>query len=167
MGITFSAPCLLVRDIQASRTFYEQVLGQRVVFDHGVHIVFGEREGVLDGGFAIWQAEYARGLILGEKAAAAGREAQGRDNFELYFESEDVERAWAEVSKSAEVLNPLFEQPWKQRAFRVRDPDGHIVEVAETIPTVLRRMLDQGLSPEEVSEQTLMPLEYVRAVAKN
>ena len=34
---------------------------------------------------------------------------------------------------------------------RLRDPDGHLVEVAEAMQTVVRRFLDSGLTPDETA----------------
>lgn len=44
---------------------------------------------------------------------------------------------------------------------RIYDPDGHIIEVGETIPTVVRRFLGQGLTLEEVARRMDVPLEYL------
>lgn len=44
---------------------------------------------------------------------------------------------------------------------RFYDPDGHIIEVGETMPSVVRRFLAQGLTLEEVAQRMDVPLEYL------
>jgi hypothetical protein len=65
------------------------------------------------------------------------------------------------------LLHPLREQPWGQRVFRCFDPDGHIVEVGEPMPVVIGRYLSQGMSVEEATERTSMPLDIVRQIASS
>jgi hypothetical protein len=63
-------------------------------------------------------------------------------------------------------VHPVVEQPWGQRVFRVYDPDGHVVEIGEPMDAVIRRFLEQGMTVEEAAPRTSMPLEIVRAIAK-
>ena len=58
-------------------------------------------------------------------------------------------------------VHPVHQQPWGQRAMRFYDPDGHIIEVGETMPSVVRRFLAQGLTLEEVAQRMDVPLEYL------
>ena len=121
MRVSFQGPAVLVRDINVSRRFYEQALGQEVLADHGVHLVLG--------GFFLWQADAAAPVMLGPDGKTPT--PLGQDNFELYFETEDLDAAWTTAEKhGATALHPMVEQPWGQRGFRLADPDGHVVEVA-------------------------------------
>ena len=157
MNITFQGPAVLVSDIHASRRFYETALGQEVLADHGVHVAFG-------GGFSLWQADCAAPVMLGPGGKAPS--PLGRDNFELYFECVELDQAWAAVEAAgAESVHPVVEQPWGQRGFRVKDPDGHVVEVGEPLAALVARLLGQGLSCEQVSEKTHIPLDMVREMA--
>ena len=155
MSIRFHSPCVFVCDMELARAFYEEVLGQTPTL-------------VLDGyvtypGFALWRADTAGQHVFGDALALPpGR--LGRDNFELYFETEAVEAAFAAVSARAEALCPLTVQPWGQRCFRVRDPEGHIVELAEPMEVVIRRLRDDGKSTEEIIAATMMDPAFVRAV---
>ena len=156
MSITFQGPAVLVKDIDASRRFYEQALGQQVLADHGPHLVLG--------GFFLWQADHAAPIMLGRGAQAPAPLGQG--NFELYFETEDLDQAWQQAEEhGATALHPMVEQPWGQRGFRLADPDGHVVEVAEPLTALVARLLDSGLSPEQVSERTSIPVDMVREMA--
>ena len=157
MTIQFQSSVLFVRDIQASRRFYEEPLGQEVEMDFGANVGY-------KGGFAIWQVDSAFQMVFEGPADAEGR--LGRDNFELYFESPDLDAVWTRLSsQEVEVVHALREQPWGQRAIRICDPDGHIVEIGEPMPIVVARFLAQGMTAEAVAERTFMPLEFVQQVA--
>ena len=158
MTIQFQSSALFVRDIQASRRFYEELLGQEVEMDFGANVGY-------KGGFAIWQVDSAFEMIFERPADAEAR--LGCDNFELYFESPDLDIVWTRLSsQEVEVVHPLREQPWGQRVIRFFDPDGHIVEIGEPMPIVIARFLAQGMTAEAVAERTLMPLEFVQQVSE-
>lgn len=142
--------CLLaVRDISVSKHFYEDVLHQNAVMHIGTHVTFA--------GFSL-QEGYA-GLV----GIAADRVIEQSHNFQVYFEVEDLDKAYAEMKgiSSLRWVHEVREYPWGQRAMRVYDPDGHIVEIAEDMNTVIRRFLAQGMPAEQVAERTLFPLEAV------
>jgi len=46
------------------------------------------------------------------------------------------------------------------------DPDGHIVEIGEAMPTVILRFMSEGMSVEDVARRTGMPLEFAQHVAQ-
>lgn len=158
MSIKYESSVIFVKDIERSRRFYEDLLDQKVMMDHGPNVVY-------EGGFAIWQADHACEIIFGKTGEDTS--PLGRTNLELYFEAEDLDDVWSDLSDSEiEIVQPLHEAPWRQRTFRFRDPDGHIVEIGEPMPVVIKRFLDEGMSPEDVSEATSMPLEFVKMVAR-
>jgi catechol 2,3-dioxygenase-like lactoylglutathione lyase family enzyme len=155
--IKYQSAVLFVSDIAASRQFYCDLLNQKVSMDHGPNVGF-------EGGFAIWQSDHALSIIYDN--AAAEKTAKDGARFELYFESEDLDAIWNKLSAAkTPVVHPIREQPWGQRVFRVYDPDGHIVELGEPMPVVIRRYLSQGLTPEEVSQKVFMPLDVVRLMS--
>ncbi|MUM78593.1 glyoxalase [Pseudodesulfovibrio sp. F-1] len=156
MPMIFAGPSLLVADINASRTFYQEILGQEVLADHGAHVAFA-------GGFSIWQADLATQVIY--EGARQPPAALGQGNFELYFESETLEDDYARVGGLwKDIVHPVQTAPWGQRAFRLHDPDGHVVEVAEPLPVLVRRLLAQGLTIDEISARTSIPVEGVEAM---
>lgn len=158
MPISFEGPAILVSDITISRAFYEELLGQEVMADFGQNIPFKS-------GFSIWQAEHATGIMFQGKQAAPAKLANG--NFEMYFETEELETDWARIEKQwTDVIHPIHEAPWLQRGFRLRDPDGHVVEVSESLPALFKRLLGKGLTPEEVAEQTGTPVEMVKGITE-
>jgi catechol 2,3-dioxygenase-like lactoylglutathione lyase family enzyme len=159
MSVKFESAVIFVRDVEASRGFYEGLLGQEVMMDHGPNVAFR-------GGFAIWEIEHASQIVFGQPPEGEGR--LGHDNLELYFVTDDLDTAWTQLSNAGvEVVHPLREQPWGQRVLRVYDPDGHVVELGEPIPVFVRRFLDQGMSVEAVAERTSLPVEVVREIGRS
>ena len=157
MDVQFQSSVLFVRSIAASRQFYEGLLGQEVAMDFGPNVGFV-------GGFAIWQVDHAHQTVFGRDAEA--KDPLGRHNCELYFETTDLDAIASGLAESGvTMVHPLREQPWGQRVLRVADPDGHIVEIGEPMPVVVRRYLAQGMTPEETAQRTSMPLETVQAIA--
>jgi len=161
MRITFEGPAVFVADIACSREFYETVLEQTVLADHGPHVAF-------TGGFSLWQADAAVSVAYEGKKTAP--RTLGQDNFEMYFESGDLEAAWARVEADpaalARAIHPVRVQPWGQRGFRLRDPDGHIVEVGEPLSMLVKRLAGEGMTHEEISKVTSIPLDAVKAMTK-
>ncbi|ADU62169.1 MAG: VOC family protein [Pseudodesulfovibrio sp.] len=157
MTMIFQGPALFVADIDASRAFYEDILGQPVLADHGPHVAFAS-------GFSLWQADHATGVIY---AGSRPRPATlGQGNLEMYFESETLDQDFARISERwQDIIHPVQPAPWGQRGFRLHDPDGHVVEVAEPLPLLVRRLLDEGLTVEQISASTSIPVEAVAAMA--
>lgn len=146
----FVAPLLAVRDLKRARRFYETVLEQTVDQDFGTNLSFS-------GGFAL-QAGYAQMVGLEPDSLRWQPHCA-----ELYFEEEDLEGFVRRLEKLPEIryVHKLKLHPWGQRAIRFYDPDGHIIEVGEPMEQVTRRMMAEGLSPEQVAAQTGLSLEEV------
>jgi hypothetical protein len=63
-------------------------------------------------------------------------------------------------------VHDIQEQPWGQRVARLRDPDGHLVEIGEIMEAVVRRLRGQGLAAEEIRARTGMPMEFIEEAAR-
>jgi len=149
----FHSCVILVKDMEKSKHFYKIVLGQKIVNDFGRNIIF-------EGGLSIWQRDYALNLIFQEKTAKI---AAGGNNFELYFETEDLDTLYdLLVSEKIEVIHSVIEHSWGQKGFRVRDPDGNIVEFSESMESVVRRLNNKGLSLEEITKKSMMPIDFIK-----
>jgi catechol 2,3-dioxygenase-like lactoylglutathione lyase family enzyme len=155
MTIQFHSPCVFVSDMERARSFYEEALGLTPNLILDGYVVYE--------GFCLWRTDTARKHVFDEPEASA-EGPMGRDNFELYFEAERLEDAWDRVMPRAETIHPMKIQPWGQRCFRVRDPEGHILEVAEPMETVIRRLHDQGQGLEAIAAATMMDPDFVRSV---
>jgi catechol 2,3-dioxygenase-like lactoylglutathione lyase family enzyme len=157
MSVRFQSAVIFVRDMAASRRFYEELLGQTVSADFGPNVGF-------EGGFALWQVAHACEIVYGR--APESDSALGRDNLELYFETGDLDAAWKQLEEHGiRAVHPIVEQPWGQRVLRVADPDGHVVELGEPVPVFVQRFLAQGLTVEQTAERTGIPLAFVQQIA--
>jgi len=159
MALKFSSSVLFVKDIRVSRRFYEEMLGLKILVDFGSCIGF-------DCGLSIWEAERAFPLVFNEPYKESGE--IGKRNLELCFEDDEIQPVWQKISSAAvRMAHPLTEQPWGQLVFRFYDPDGHVIEIGEPVPVFVKRFLDRGMSVEEVSKRTSVPVEAVKAIAGN
>jgi len=139
-----------VADMAKSKDFYEKVMEQKVIMDLGVHVAF-------ESGLSL-QSNYEE--LVGVKLEAHPR----ANNFQLYFEVEDLDY-WETKLKSTEGVEFIHGSktyPWGQRVMRFYDYDKYIVEVSESMISVAKRFLAQGLSAEETSERTMFPVEFVK-----
>lgn len=146
----YQGTLIAVSDIAKSKHFYETVMEQKILMDLGVHVSF-ER------GLSL-QSNYAE--LVGQDLRMQLRP----NNFQLYFEVEDLEH-WQEKIKgtdSIEFIHEAKEYPWGQRAMRFYDYDQYIVEVSESMTSVAKRFLAQGLSVEETAQRTMFPVDFVK-----
>jgi catechol 2,3-dioxygenase-like lactoylglutathione lyase family enzyme len=117
---------LIVESLDASLSFYTGVLG----------LELGHRSGAY--------AQLATGttrLALYERAAMSatlGRALQvpaaDAPGFEIGFKVEDVDSAFAElVGQGAQPVVAPTTRSWGQRTAYLRDPDGHLIELAQDL----------------------------------
>jgi catechol 2,3-dioxygenase-like lactoylglutathione lyase family enzyme len=151
----FICALITVSDIQRSRAFYEGLLEQKVKMDFGENVTF-------HGDFAIHLKDHYQGLI-GEHEIRTGG-----NNFELYFEYDDVDGMVARLKEhGVTFVHELREQPWRQKVVRFYDPDENIIEVGESMEHLAFRLAQEGLPVDQISEITYMPVDYViQSVAK-
>ena len=153
----YSATLLVVEDIDRSRKFYCDVLGLHVTADFGANIT-------LTGGISLQtKKSWMKFIQKPEKEIRFwGNDA------EIYFEEDDL-TAFVEKLRSFEeiaLIHNIVEHDWGQRAIRFYDPDGHVIEVSESMKFVCRRFLQQGLSIEETAKQSQMPVRFVKSCLK-
>jgi hypothetical protein len=125
---------------------------QKILMDLGIHVSF-ERGLYL-------QSNYEE--LVGEKLPSKTRP----NNFQLYFEVEDLDYWQEKITKTdgIEFIHKAKEYPWGQRVMRFYDYDKYIVEVSESMESVARRFLKQGLSVEETAQRTMFPVEFVKSI---
>ena len=123
---------LICRDVERSLGFYRNLLGMRVVKqtlnadDRGArHLFFGDEEG--RPGTLITCLEYPQ---LEEGRVGAG----ATHHFALAVESEEELAAWREYLVSRGVpCTEVMDRTYFKSVY-LRDPDGHIVELATRGP---------------------------------
>lgn len=143
---------LIVEDMNRSKNFYKHVLGLRVLRDfHGrvllsSNLILQSRE--------VWKDLIHKDddeVILPHYAC------------ELTFEIEDIDDFMNVLYQyNVPLVHPLKEFAWGQRIVRFYDPDGHIIEVGESMKKVIKRCLSQGLTYEEISKAFGLPLDFVK-----
>lgn len=150
----YMSSMLVVRDMEVSKQFYTGLLGMHVTHDFGANVG-------LDGRLAL-QTQDSWADFMGKDVAGF---RFGGDSYELYFEEENLDgflavlqADWPQVTLAHETKA----YPWGQRAVRFYDPDGHLVEVGESMKTVVKRFILEGLSDEEAAQRSMYPLPFIQ-----
>lgn len=128
-GLRLTAPdyvVLVVEDLDRALEFYVDVLG----------LPLGHRSGpyaqLATGTTRV--ALYQRAAMASTLGVALSPPAADAPGFELGFKVDSVDEAVAELAAAgAPVVTPPTDRPWGQRTAYVRDPDGHLLELAQTI----------------------------------
>ena len=144
----FRGCVLFVTDIARSRAVYEGAFGLVPEVETGAMVAY-------KGGLALWEAEYARTVLYGDPMSGMGTAT--RHGAEVWFECDDLAPCLHAVTGAGlTFLHPVREEPWGQMTFRCFDPDGHLIEVGETVPGFVGRMHREGMSLAAIAEKTGM-----------
>lgn len=86
-------------------------------------------------------------------------------NMELYFEVEDFDAFLEKLAAYPEVeqVHPPKKHEWQQRVARIFDPDGHIIEIGESMKVIAQRNLRMGCSVEETAQIIQHLAEFVES----
>lgn len=146
----FHSSVIFVKDIGVSKDFYTRLLGMKVEHDFGNNVILNDK-------LSLWcmnpNHQIARELPT----------AGNSNRLELYFEHDQVDDVYKLLSDNGvRFLHAVHEEPWGQKTIRFFDPDHHLIEVGEPLEVFVGRMLKEGLSPEQVSEKSGIPVETVR-----
>lgn len=115
---------LIVEDLDRSLAFYTEVLG--MTLKHRAEAFAQLETGATR--LALF-TRAAMSVTLDIKLKAPADDAPG---FELGFKVDDVDAAYQELldNGAPNVIAPTT-RPWGQRTAYVRDPDGHLIELAQ------------------------------------
>ncbi len=150
----FTGTLIPVENIERSRIFYEETLKQKVIYDFSVNITF-------EGRFAIISKDHFYNIT---KNIHSRNQIADR-NLILYFETESIDDVFTNLRQNnIEFLHEIEEQPWSQRVFRCYDPDKYIVEIGEKAESTIIRLYKRNIQPDDISKQTLMPLDFIKTV---
>jgi catechol 2,3-dioxygenase-like lactoylglutathione lyase family enzyme len=112
MAVTRIVPDLTSSSLAEATAFYVDVLGLRVVMDHGWIVTLSDPA----------RPEVQLSLMTHDATAPVVPVAS--------IEVEDVDAAYRSAERrGAEIVHPLTDEPWGVRRFFVRDPDGNVVNV--------------------------------------
>jgi lactoylglutathione lyase len=127
--LNLSAPdylILIVEDLGRALGFYVDVLGLRL----------GHRSGdyaQLDTG-TTRLALYTRSAMAKILSMALDPPAANAPGFEVGFKVMDVNAAFTElIARGAQPVMPPTDRFWGQRTAYLRDPDGHLIELAQDL----------------------------------
>lgn len=135
--------CLFaVQDIAIARAFYEELFGLTVTEDFGRMVGF-------DCGLILQQDfDWLTGI---PKSEMKNKE----NNCEIYFEKNDFDIVVQKIKKRQDItlLHDALEHPWGQRIIRFYDLDNHLIEVGESMKSVVEKFLSQGLTIEAIADK--------------
>jgi catechol 2,3-dioxygenase-like lactoylglutathione lyase family enzyme len=126
MNIRFAHTIVYVKDIEISKKFYSETLGNKILQDAGVWLLY-------ENGLSIHQAkELNRTVYKTADYDKESQEFQGHRNVLIYFKSNEIDKCYEELKeKGIQMIHSVETQEWGQRVFRFYDPDNHIVEIGE------------------------------------
>lgn len=152
----FMSSVLIVKNMEKSRDFYENILNQKVKMDLGANVSYR--------GFALQTLDSWVDFIDKDKNDII---LEKTNDTEIYFEVPGYDE-FLEKLKSYDIdyLHDTKEFPWGQRVVRFYDPDNHIVEVGEDLKNVVKRHLSDGMSVKETMEKTGLPEDYILKIKK-
>jgi catechol 2,3-dioxygenase-like lactoylglutathione lyase family enzyme len=161
--VRFKGPAAYIADLDRSRAFYEGLLGLTVlrVMSRGEQPIAV----AYTAGLSIWLATDAYAALFGD-AGLAPQHLRG-GNWENTFETDTYEEIYARLlAAGAEFLYEPRTLPWGQRGFRVYDPDGHILDISETMTASVRRQAAEGKPLEQISATSGFTLDVVQRMVQ-
>jgi len=103
---------LAADDLSRGRAFYEELLGLRVVMDHG------------------WIVTFAAETTAPPQISIASEGGSGTAVPDLSIEVDDVDEVYRRaVAGNFEIPYGVVDEPWGVRRFYVRDPFGRLVNI--------------------------------------
>lgn len=146
----FHSTVVFVRDITRSKNFYTNFLDFTIEHDFGKNVI-------LSNGLTIWE------ILDGHLISSKLETRSDSNRFELYFESENIEKKFLQLENSGiNFLHKIHEEPWGQRTFRFFDPDGHLIEIGEPLEVFVANMSIRGMSVSEISRKSGIPVDTVK-----
>ncbi len=140
---------IFVNDIEKSKTFYTKLLNLSIVHDFGNNVI-------LSGGISIWQIQQSH--IINQELETKN----SSNRFELYFEDKNIDEVYTKLEQfGVKFLHRINTEPWGQRTVRFFDPDNHLIEVGEPLEVFVMNMHKEGLSAEQISAKSGIPLTTV------
>ena len=117
---------LIVQDLDASLAFYTEGLGLKLGHRSGEYAQLDT------GGTRL--ALYTRSAMAKTLAMSLQAPPANAPGFEIGFKVDDVDAAVSElVARGASPAVPPTDRFWGQRTAYVRDPDGHLIELAQDL----------------------------------
>lgn len=153
----YESSLIVVKDIDASVKFYNDVLGLDVICDFGANKT-------LAGGISLQTLETWLKFIHKEQNDIIF----SSNSMELYFEEEDLDCFVEKLNAFIHIkyVHKLEESSWGQRTVRFYDPDNHIIEVGESMKSVVKRFFSRGMTAMQIAQIMKSELSYVTDLLK-
>ncbi len=117
---------IVVEELDRSLRFYQDVLGLTLGHRAADYAQFNTG--------ATRISLYTRRAMAATLGADIDPAPSSAPGFELGFKVDDVDAAYAElVNRGATPMTPPTSRAWGQRTAYLRDPDGHLIELAQAI----------------------------------
>ena len=116
---------IVVKDIEKSRKFYQDLFGIDLVLDNDGNMIL--TEGLVLQDEKKWKSFLDRDIVPKSNSC------------ELYFEEQDIESFIEKLERlypSIEYVNRLMTHSWGQRVIRFYDLDGNLIEVGTPIESI-------------------------------
>ena len=116
--MTLKNVLIVVKDIERSRKFYQDVFGLQMIVDNDGNMI-------LTDGLVLQEKQYWKEFL--EKDIIPENNAS-----ELYFEESDIEGFIDKLEKlypDVKYVNHLLTHSWGQKVVRFYDLDGNLIEV--------------------------------------
>lgn len=141
MRLSYHSTVIFVKNIEKSKQFYLKLPGFNVAYDFGKSIGFSNK-------ISLWE-------INPDHPIAKESDLLKSSGFELCFETDDIINIFAQIKKlGVKFLHEIREETWSQQTIRFYDPDGHLIEIGEDLPTFINRCYHQGMSVEKIHKKT-------------
>ena len=152
--VKFHSSVIFVKDINKSKNFYMNLLNQEIEHDFNTNIIFKN-------GLSIWQINPSH--IIPQKVDIIKHSSR----MELYFETTDIVDSLCMLEDAdVQFLHKINEEPWGQLNIRFLDPDGHLIEIGETLETFVNRMKKEGMTEAEIAAKSGIPEETLSKLLK-
>ena len=109
---------IVVKDIEKSKRFYQDLFGLDMVLDNDGNMIL--TEGLVLQDEKIWKNFLGKDII------------SENNSCELYFEEKDIESFVEKLERlypSIRYVHKLMEHSWGQKVIRFYDLDGNLIEV--------------------------------------
>ena len=108
---------LVVSDITQSKRFYHELFGLQIVRDFGENVILSE--GLVLQEHTSWEQLIDTHTVTGNAS-------------ELFFEENNLDAFLLSAnSYGVEFVGDVRANPWGKRVVMLKDPDGHLIQVAE------------------------------------
>lgn len=151
----YTGTLFAVKDINLTVKFYEDLFDLKVEYDFGRCVSF-------DCGLHFQQDfDWLTGISVNEMK-------DKENNCEMVFEVGEFDHfiQKLKVRNDITLLHDIMEHTWGQRVIRFYDLNNHLIEVGESMKSVVQRFLSQDMTMEAIAERMDVKVSDVKTMLK-